>query len=84
MKSVLVPVDHSEIMPSVMASAEHLARRFESIVEGAALRPVHVEIVAPDPIVAVTFPPADWNDAVRTVITFLASVACTVWIALPA
>ena len=63
MKSVLVPVDHSDIMPSVMASAEHLARRFESIVEGAALRPVHVEIVAPDPIVAVTFPPADWNDA---------------------
>ena len=28
--------------------------------------------------------PADWNDAVRTVITFLASVICTVWMALPA
>jgi nucleotide-binding universal stress UspA family protein len=28
-----------------------------------ALRPIHVEIVAPDPIVAVTFPPADWNDS---------------------
>jgi Universal stress protein family len=28
-----------------------------------ALRPIHVEIVAPDPIVAVTFPPSDWNDA---------------------
>jgi nucleotide-binding universal stress UspA family protein len=63
MKSVLVPVDHSEMMPSVLATAELLARRFESIVEGTALRPVHVEIVAPDPIVAVTFPPADWNDA---------------------
>jgi nucleotide-binding universal stress UspA family protein len=63
MKSILVPVDQSEIMPSVMTSAALLAQRFESIVEGTALRPVHVEIVAPDPIVAVTFPPADWNDA---------------------
>lgn len=63
MKSILVPVDHSEIMTSVLASAELLARRFEANVEGTALRPVHVEIVAPDPIVAVTFPPADWNDA---------------------
>lgn len=62
MKSILVPVDQSEIMPSVMTSAALLARRFESLVEGTALRPVHVEIVAPDPIVAVTFPPADWND----------------------
>jgi nucleotide-binding universal stress UspA family protein len=63
MKSILVPVDQSEIMESVMTSAELLAKRFEGIVEGTALRPVHVEIVAPDPIVAVTFPPADWNDA---------------------
>ena len=63
MKSILVPVDHSEIMSSVLISAELLGRRFESTAEGAALRPVHVEIVAPDPIVAVTFPPADWNDA---------------------
>ncbi|MBS0242162.1 MAG: universal stress protein [Proteobacteria bacterium] len=62
MKSLLVPIDQSEIMASVMASAELLARRFDAVVEGAALRPVHVEIVAPDPIVAVTFPPADWND----------------------
>ncbi|MGE0698127.1 MAG: universal stress protein [Hyphomicrobiaceae bacterium] len=63
MKSILVPVDQSEAMPSVLASAELIARRFEATVEGVALRPVHVEIVAPDPIVAVTFPPADWNDA---------------------
>ena len=62
MKSILVPVDQSDAMPSVMACSVLLAQRFESIVEGAALRPVHVEIVAPDPIVAVTFPPADWND----------------------
>lgn len=63
MKSILVPIDDSEATSSVLASAELLARNCEAIVEGVALRPVHVEIVAPDPIVAVTFPPADWNDA---------------------
>ncbi len=63
MKFVLVPTDQGEIMSSVLACAELLARRSEALVEGVALRPVHVEIVAPDPIVAVTFPPADWNDA---------------------
>ncbi len=62
MKSILVPVDHSEAMASVLASAVLLAKRFDAGLEGIGLRPVHVEIVAPDPIVAVTFPPADWND----------------------
>lgn len=63
MKAILVPSDQGEHMSSVLASAELLGRRFESTLEGVALRPIHVEIVAPDPIVAVTFPPADWNDA---------------------
>lgn len=62
MKTILVPCDHSDSMQSVLATADLLASRFESLVEGVALRPIHVEIVAPDPIVAVTFPPADWND----------------------
>ena len=63
MKSILVPSDQSEMMTSSLACAELLARRVDGAVEGVALRPIHVEIVAPDPIVAVTFPPADWNDA---------------------
>lgn len=63
MKSILVPADHSEMMPSVLACAALLARRLDGAIEGVALRPIHVEIVAPDPIVAVTFPPADWNDS---------------------
>jgi hypothetical protein len=63
MKSILVPCDQSDAMPSVFASASLLAQRLDSTIEGLALRPIHVEIVAPDPIVAVTFPPADWNDA---------------------
>ena len=63
MKSILLPADQNEIMASELACAEILARAIEGTVEGVALRPIHVEIVAPDPIVAVTFPPFDWNDA---------------------
>jgi nucleotide-binding universal stress UspA family protein len=62
MKSILLPVDQSEQMPSALESARQLANLFESTVEGVALRPAFAEIVAPDPIVAVTIPPADWNE----------------------
>ncbi len=62
MKSILVPLDQSDSAASVLASAKFLAERVGAALEGVALRPIHVEIVAPDPIVAVTFPPADWND----------------------
>ncbi len=63
MKSILLPADHSDVIKPALVSAELLARVLDATVEGTALRPIHVEIVAPDPIVAVTFPPADWNDA---------------------
>lgn len=71
MKCILLPVDQSEQMPSALETARHLAGMFESTVEGVALRPAFAEIVAPDPIVAVTIPPSDWNEtefcrAVRT------------------
>jgi nucleotide-binding universal stress UspA family protein len=69
MKSILLPVDQSEQMPSALESAWHLANMFDATIEGVALRPAFAEIVAPDPIVAVTIPPADWNETefVRTV-----------------
>jgi nucleotide-binding universal stress UspA family protein len=69
MKSILLPVDQSEQMPSALETAWQLANMFDSTVEGVALRPAFAEIVAPDPIVAVTIPPADWNetDFVRAV-----------------
>ena len=63
MKSILLPSDQSEAMASELRCAELLARVADGSIEGVALRPIHIEIVAPDPIVAVTFPPADWNDA---------------------
>src|SRR5258705_1195246 len=62
MKSILLPVDQSEQMPAVLETARLLANHFEATVEGVALRPAFAEIVAPDPIVAVTIPPADWNE----------------------
>lgn len=62
MKSILLPVDQSEQMPAVLETARRLASAFEATIEGVALRPAFAEIVAPDPIVAVTIPPADWNE----------------------
>jgi nucleotide-binding universal stress UspA family protein len=62
MKSILLPVDQSEQMPAALETARLLANRFAATVEGIALRPAFAEIVAPDPIVAVTIPPADWNE----------------------
>ena len=63
MKSILLPVDQSEQMHSALETGWLLASLFEGTVEGVALRPALAEIVAPDPIVAVTIPPADWNEA---------------------
>jgi len=63
MKSILLPVDQSEQMPSALEVAWQLAGKFEATIDGVALRPAFAEIVAPDPIVAVTIPPADWNEA---------------------
>ena len=62
MKSILLPVDQSEQMPAALETGWLLAGLFGGTVEGVALRPAFAEIVAPDPIVAVTIPPADWNE----------------------
>lgn len=62
MKSILVPTDNSEMMASTLATARLFAARFDSMIDGVALRPAFAEIVAPDPIVAVSIPPADWDE----------------------
>src|SRR5215469_1282685 len=62
MKSILLPVDQSEQMSSALETSWLLASIFDATVEGVAVRPAFAEIVAPDPIVAVTIPPADWNE----------------------
>ena len=62
MKSILLPVDQNEQMPSAFETARLAANLFDSQVEGAALSPAFSEIVAPDPMVAVSVPPHDWDD----------------------
>jgi nucleotide-binding universal stress UspA family protein len=62
MKSILLPVDQNEQMPATLETARLIGNAFGATVEGVALRPAFAEIVAPDPIVAVTIPPADWNE----------------------
>jgi nucleotide-binding universal stress UspA family protein len=62
MKSILLPVDQSELMPSALETARLLGDMFGATIEGVALRPAFADIVAPDPIVAVTIPPADWSE----------------------
>jgi nucleotide-binding universal stress UspA family protein len=63
MKSVLLPVDQSEQMPSALETGWLLANQFEATLEGVPLRPAFSGIVAADPIVAVSIPPTDWNEA---------------------
>jgi nucleotide-binding universal stress UspA family protein len=63
MKSILVPVDLSQAMPSALAVATQLARRCDARIDGVALRPPFANVIAPDPIVAVTLPQSDWDEA---------------------
>ena len=63
MKTILVPTDPATPQLSALTCARLLAARFDANVDGVALRPAFAEVVAPDPIVAVTLPPADWDEA---------------------
>jgi hypothetical protein len=62
MKRILLPADHGATMPAVFETARLLGQRFGSTIDGIALRPAFAEIVAPDPIVAVSIPPVDWDE----------------------
>jgi hypothetical protein len=61
MKSILLPMDQSEQMPSALETARLAATLFSSTVEGVALRPAFAEFVADD-MMAFTMPYADWNE----------------------
>jgi nucleotide-binding universal stress UspA family protein len=62
MKSILLPMDLSEQMPSALETAWLAASIFGSTIEGIALRPAFAEIMAADPIAAMSIPLADWNE----------------------
>jgi nucleotide-binding universal stress UspA family protein len=62
MKTLLVPSDPAVPGASAVACARLIAERMGASVEGVALRPAFAEVVAPDPIVAVSLPPTDWDE----------------------
>jgi nucleotide-binding universal stress UspA family protein len=63
MKTLLVPTDSGAYIGGALEVARLLAARFDGTIEGVALRPSFAEIVAPDPIVAVSIPPTEWDEA---------------------
>jgi nucleotide-binding universal stress UspA family protein len=61
MKSILLPVDQNEQMPSALETARLAGNLFGSTVDGVALRPAFAAIVASD--VAIAMPPEYWDEA---------------------
>ena len=59
MKSLLVPMEMHDSVPSVLQTASLLAKRFGSHVEGAAVRPNYAGFIAVDPIGVAAFPELD-------------------------
>lgn len=59
MKSVLVPLEMHDSVPSVLATASLVAKRFGSYVEGVAVRPNYAGFIAVDPIGVAAFPELD-------------------------
>ena len=62
MKAVLVPVETHDLLPSVLQTALLLGRRFGSLVEGFALRPVMTEFVPVDMVGGLTWTQNDLVD----------------------
>jgi hypothetical protein len=62
MKSILLPIDQNEHMPSALETSRLAASLFDGVVEGVALCPKFTEIVT-EPMVAAVIPPFDWNEA---------------------
>lgn len=62
MKTILLPAEPGDFLTPTLEVAGQLANRFEATVDGVALRPAFAEVIAPDPIVAVSIPPQDWDE----------------------
>ncbi len=63
MKSILVPVEDHTAIAAVLETAALAAGQFGSTVTGVPLRTLQFQVVGAEPIVAVSFPPADQDDA---------------------
>jgi nucleotide-binding universal stress UspA family protein len=56
MKTILIPAEDHDSMPSVLETARLIARRFDSYMEGFAVYPATGEFVAVDPLSSLTLP----------------------------
>jgi nucleotide-binding universal stress UspA family protein len=63
MKTILLPTEDHESMPAVLETARLIARRFDSYMEGFAVRPIASGFVAVDPVSNLTLPTTDEGDA---------------------
>jgi nucleotide-binding universal stress UspA family protein len=63
MKTILIPTEDHDAMVSVLETACLIARRFDSYMEGLAVRPSAANFVAVEPVSSLTIPSADENDA---------------------
>lgn len=59
MKSLLVPMEMHDAIPSVLATAALIAKRFGGHIEGASVRPNYAGFIAVDPIGVAAFPELD-------------------------
>ena len=62
MKTILVPVQEHDLLASALETSLLLAQRFDSHIEGFALRSALAELLAVDPLAAAALPMADLED----------------------
>src|SRR3954467_7225833 len=62
MKAILVPVETHDLIPSMLQTALLFGRRFGSLIEGFALRPVMTEFVPVDMVGGLTWTQNDLVD----------------------
>src|SRR6185503_18483129 len=62
MKAVLVPIETHDLIPSVLQTALLFGRRFGSLLEGFALRPIMTEFVPVDMVGGLTWTQNDLMD----------------------
>jgi nucleotide-binding universal stress UspA family protein len=63
MKTILIPTEDHDSMPSVLETARLVAQRFDSYMEGMAVRPSAGSFVAVDPVSSLAMPSTDETDA---------------------
>ncbi len=66
MKTVLIPTEDHDTMPAVLETARLIAARYDSYIEGFAVRPAASNFVAVDPVSSLTMPPTDEGEAEMT------------------